>query len=291
MKKIGYTVLACMGLVFSGCQQKVASSEEMREVTVTIVPQQYFAEQIGGDYFTVHTMVPVGSSPESFDPPASSLVDLSQSEAYFQIGTLGFELAWMDKLRELSPKMQVFDMSQGMHLLGADHVCHHGHAHHHIHQAYDPHIWTTPRGARSIVRNMASAFSAIDTAHSGVYAERLATFELRLDTLEKQMHHLLDSVKQRTFVIYHPTLTYFAEEYGLRQLVIEHEGKEPSVNQLKQLVDEVKTSGAQVIFIQEEFDQKHAQAIAEATGLRVVPINPLAYDWDVELLKIAQALQ
>ncbi len=285
-----YFMMACLSLLFLGCHQK-QTMREKREVTVTIVPQQYFAEQIGGDYFTIRTMVPAGLSPESFDPPASALVDLAHSDAYFQIGTIGFELAWMDKLRELSPNMQVFDTSEGLHLLGADHVCHHGDHHHHIHQAHDPHIWTTPRGARTIVRNMATAFSQIDTTHADFYAQRLSAFELRLDTLEQQLHQLLDSVKQRSFVIYHPTLTYFAEDYGLQQLVIENQGKEPSVSQLKELVDEVKTSGAQVIFIQEEFDKKHAQTIAEATGLRVVPINPLSYDWEVELLKIAQSLQ
>ncbi len=269
-----------------------SSNKQEDIITVTIQPQQYFAEQIAGDIFKIHTMVPAGSSPESFDPPASSLVDLTKSKAYFRIGEIGFEKAWMDRLQSQAPAMQVYDNSEGITLIQSSHSCSHGHSHDHDHHhhSFDPHIWTTPSLADSISANMCEAFCLLAPDSEEQFRANYIRLSKELKSLDDYLHTMLDPLNGQSFVIYHPTLTYFAKEYGLTQYAIENDGKEPSVSHLKELIDKVGQTNAKVIFIQEEFDQKHARTMADALDLEVVQINPLSKDWSGELIKIAKAL-
>ncbi len=281
-------ILAFTNLMFA-CNASKDKQENI--ITVTIQPQQYFAEQIAGDIFEIRAMVPAGSSPESFDPPASSFLALSKSRAYFRIGEIGFEKAWMDRLQAQAPMMKVYNNSEGINLIES--ACHtHSHSDHHTHHHhnFDPHIWTTPTLADSISANMCRALCQLDPMNRIMFEDNYSALSKELKVLDNYLHSMLDPVKGQSFVIYHPALTYFAKEYGLTQYAIENDGKEPSVSHLKNLIDEVGQTNAKVIFIQEEFDQKHAQTVANALGLEVVQINPLSKDWQGEMIKIAKAL-
>lgn len=99
-----------------------------------------------------------------------------------------------------------------------------------------------------------------------------------------------DPGADHAFMIYHPALSYFARDYGLHQIPIEAGGKEPSPAHLKALIDTCNSENVHVIFVQPEFDRRNAELIAQQTGTRVVDINPLSYDWETEMLNIAQAL-
>ncbi len=283
----------CLALssLLLGCNASNDRQEDI--ITVTILPQQYFAEQIAGDVFQINTMVPAGSSPESFDPPASSLVELSKSKAYFRIGSIGFEKAWMDRLQSQAPAMLVYDNSKGIDLIESalSHSHSHDHSHSHCNHSADPHIWTTPSLADAISANMCEALCQVAPDHQDQFKANYEEFSKELKSLDEYLHATLAPLKGQSFVVYHPTLTYFAKEYGLTQYAIENDGKEPSVSHLKQLIDNVGKTNAKVIFIQEEFDQKHARTVAEALDLEVVQINPLSKDWANELIKIAKSLK
>lgn len=260
-------------------------------VTVTILPQQYFAEQIAGDKFEINTMVPRGSSPESFDPSPSSLQKVSDSRAYFMIGHIGFELAWMKKLEENNPELQVFDNSEGIDLLVDEHDCgHEGHNHAAHGSGVDPHTWTTPRNAAQIAANMLSAFIELDPANEAYYRDNYNRLMDEIRATSDSLNMLLSDLPSRDFAIYHPSLTYFAHDYGLRQFAIENDGKEPSALYLKALIDTVRHNGVKVIFIQQEFDEKNARMLAGEVDGKVIAINPLSYEWSSELIEIAKAL-
>ena len=286
-------------LLLTACHARKNDSDGSTRpvVTVTIEPQAWFAKRIAGDKFDIKTMVPGGSSPESFDPSPGDLVKLADSRAYFQIGHIGFEQAWMNKLRQANPQMQVFDNSQGIALIAGhncadhDHDADHEEAHHdHSHGAIDPHVWESPANGLTIARNMLDAFIALDPDNRGYYEENASKLMAEITQTADSVDLLLEPLRGQSFVIYHPSLTYLADEYGLNQLAIEAGGKEPSAAQLKELIDRVRQSGARVIFIQQEFDAKNARLIADELGLRLVPINPLSPDWGTELVNIAKAL-
>ncbi|HOO47496.1 MAG TPA: zinc ABC transporter substrate-binding protein, partial [Deltaproteobacteria bacterium] len=117
--------------------------------------------------------------------------------------------------------------------------------------------------------------------------ERLQQHLIALDDSLRLILH--DSIG-RSFAIFHPSLTYLAQDYGLTQLSIEHEGKDPSPQQLKAVIDQIRDKEIQAIFVQKEFNQDHARAIAGAVGIPVVVIDPLSADLDLNILRIARQI-
>lgn len=274
----------------------VVKQMDERIVSVTIEPQRYFAEQIAGDKFAINCVVPSGQSPETYDPTPQQMVQVGKSLAYLQIGYIGFEQAWMESIRQNNPKMEVFNLSDGINLLknaedgeahshGEGEVCNHHHP-----GGIDPHTWNSFVGARVIARNTLAAFVALDPENEAYYTANYNTLLEEIEQTERTVASMLEPLSSRTFIIYHPALTYFANEFGLTQLCIEMDGKEPSPAQLKELVETARNHNTQVVFIQQEFDQKNAELIAKETGCRLVRINPLDYDWNKEMIHIAKSL-
>lgn len=274
-------------LLLTACS--TPTSQE-RIVTVTMEPQRYFVERIAGRHYAVHTVVPAGQSPETYEPTPQEMIGIAHSEAYFRIGHIGFERVWMPAIRENNPHLRIFDLSEGISWIEGTcggHASPHDHTHHGL---MDPHIWNATGTARIIARNTLEALCALDTANTSRYEANYRTLVAEIDSTEKILHAMLDTLSHRTFVIYHPALTYFAEEFGLVQLSIESEGKEPSAALMKQLVDEARAAGVRVVFVQQEFDRKHAESLAAEIGARVVTIHPLSKDWKEEMLYIARSL-
>ena len=283
MKKLIYILTL---LVLSACNN-TSPKDERSLLTVTIEPLRYFTEAIGGDYFQIISMVPKGSNPESYDPAPQQLIDLSKSQAYFRIGYIGFEQSWMKKLEANAPNMKVFDTSKGIDLIQGE-----GHWHgDHFHEGgVEPHTWNSTKNASIIADNICQALCELDTEHQAYYKHRTDSLKQLFDQTDKEIRSLLEEADS-TFLIYHPALSYFARDYGLKQISIEENGKEPSPAQLKNLIETCRKEKVHVIFVQQEFDQRNAQLIADELGVSIVSTNPLSYDWREEMLHVAKALK
>lgn len=293
-------LLLLIVLLTASCKQanpkKSESGVDKPVITVTIDPLRYFTETIAGDHFTVVSMVPKGTSPETYDPTPQQLIDLTKSKAYFRIGHIGFEQTWIEKLTDNAPHLQFFDMSQGVNLIYDDSHHHHHEGdeaeegHHHA-GGVEPHIWNSTINAQLIAGNILSALCTIDKANKSTYIERY-------NALRQEIEHTDSLIKQtlatpgadRAFMIYHPALSYFARDYGLHQIPIEAGGKEPSPAHLKEMIHTCKNEKVRVVFVQPEFDRRNAELIAKQTGTTVIDINPLSYDWKAEMLNTAKAL-
>ena len=283
MKKLIYLLIL---LVCCACGN-TAQKDEKPILTVTLEPLRYFTEALAGDHYQVVSMVPKGNSQESYDPTPQQLVNLSRSQAYLRIGYIGFEQAWMKKLEENNPDMKVFDTSQGVDLIRGE-----GHWHgDHFHEGgVEPHIWNSTRNASVIADNIFAALCELDAAHQANYQYRLDSLKQIINQTDANVRTSLENADS-TFLIYHPALSYFARDYGLKQISIEEGGKEPSPAQLKALIEACRKENAHTIFVQQEFDQRNAQLIADELGVNVVSINPLSYNWAEEMLRVAQALK
>ena len=283
MKKLIYFLTL---LILCACGNSSRNNEKPI-LTVTLEPLRYFTEAIAGGHYDVVSMVPKGSSPESYDPTPQQLVALSRSQAYFRIGYIGFEQAWMKKLQANAPEMKVFDTSRGVDFIRGE-----GHWHgDHFHEGgVEPHIWNSTRNAIIIAENIYEALCELDAIHQEEYKNRLDSLKETIAQTDANVCTFLENADS-TFLIYHPALSYFARDYGLKQISIEENGKEPSPSQLKALIETCRKEKAHVIFVQQEFDQRNAQLIADELGVNVVPINPLSYDWDEEMVRVAQALK
>ena len=283
MRKLFYILIL---FILCACSSTTQKSDKPT-ITVTLEPLRYFAEAIAGEHYDVVSMVPKGSSPESYDPTPQQLVALSRSEAYLRIGYIGFEQAWMKKLEANAPDMKVFDTSQGVDLIRGE-----GHWHgDHFHEGgVEPHIWNSTRNAIIIAENIYGALCELDATHQEEYKNRLDVLKETIRRTDENVRTFLENADS-TFLIYHPALSYFARDYGLKQISIEEGGKEPSPAYLKHLIELCRQEKAHVIFVQQEFDQRNAQLIADELGIEVVSINPLSYDWDEEMIRVANALK
>ena len=283
MKKLIYILTL---FILSACGNTTQKSEKPI-LTVTLEPLRYFTEAIAGDNYEVVSMVPKGSSPESYDPTPQQLVNLSKSQAYLRIGYIGFEQAWMKKLEANCPNMKVYDTSKGIDLIRDK-----GHWHgDHFHEGgVEPHVWNSTQNALIIADNIYQALCELDSTHKEDYQKRLDVLKQTIRQTDANVRTLLENADS-TFLIYHPALSYFARDYGLKQVSIEEGGKEPSPAQLKALIETCRNENVHTIFVQQEFDQRNAQLIANELGVNIVSINPLSYDWVKEMIRIAEALK
>lgn len=259
-------------LIIIGNVSCASPSAPANLLTVSVEPLRCLTEQIAGDAYRVTTLVPEGANPEASDPTFAQLSLLAQSKACFSVGRLGFEIAWIDRLRAAAPNVPFIELDS----------C--------AANGDDPHIWTSPSSLRSIARRVCDELCRLDSARAKTFKSNLCAVEAHLDTLDARLRALLDSPAHKAFLIYHPSLTLFARDYNLQQITLEDGGKEPSPARLADIIRQAKKQNVGIILIQKEFDSRNAQFIAQETGARLEIINPLEYNYASELLRIAQIL-
>ena len=253
--------------------------KEGRIVTVTIEPLRYFTEQIAGNRFKVVTMVPKGGNPETYEPSARQMMDLSASDIYIKVGNIGFERTWMKKLEANAPHAIVVDSSDGITPQRTPHG------------DIDPHTWMSTANARIIATNIYRALAEIDSKDSIYFRDNLEALLDKIDAVDTSIRETLTKDKAQAFLVYHPVLTYFAHDYRLQQIAMEEEGREPSAAQLKSVISEAKRRGVRTFFVQTEFANRNINVVAKETGAVKTQINPLGYQWDKEMLKVAGKLK
>jgi zinc transport system substrate-binding protein len=275
-------------------------TRERLDITVSILPQKYFVEKIGGlqqsrsrrDRLSVNVMVQPGAQPATYEPKPQQLKALSQAEAYISIG-VPFEKAWMDKIKAANPQMLIIDSTKNIQKREMSAHYHHGEEKHHEphsdHEAtLDPHIWLSPQLVKVQAENIYQGLVQLDPTQKEEYKKNLEQFKAEIDQLDQTIKQNLAGIKNRKFIVFHPAWGYFARDYNLEQVPIEVGGQEPSAAELAQLIQEAKEEDIKVVFAQPEFSTKSATTIAQEIGGEVLLITPLTLDWSDNLLKISQ---
>ena len=275
-KFLRYVLLAMSTVSLTACTNPTAKSTQT--LMVSIEPLRYFAEEIAGNRFQVTTMVPQNSNPETYEPTAQQMIALNESRLFFMVGEIGFERTWSKRLQQNAPQTTFVNTSNGIKLIA------HGHG------ISDPHTWMSCQNANIIARNMLQALIQCSPKDSSYFAKNFQQLQQTITQTQQTLVAMLQG-KHSTFLIYHPSLSYFAHEYGLQQLTIEEEGREPSALQLQQLIKTAHLKKPRVLFMQKEFANRNIHVVAESTHTKIVEINPLSYQWPQEMRHIAQALQ
>lgn len=300
-----YIIAICVTAALASC---ASSAPERPQLTVSIEPLRYVTEAIAGERFEVTSLVPSGVSPETYDPTPAQIVALSRSRACLMVGSLGFELTYRERLMDNAPHLPFVDTAIGVAPIMDTHH-HHGESEKrkeksekwdtgrgvpeegHAHPAMEPHVWTSPMNLRIMATHVAETLISLDSEYEDYYTARYDSLCGVIARTDSTLRALLSAPEaDRAFVIYHPALTYLARDYGLQQIAIEADGKEPTPARLVELTEEARKAGVHTVMIQAEFDTRHAQLIAEQIGARVEIINPLAYDWPTEIVRIATLL-
>ena len=266
-------------------------TEQNAEIVVSIAPLKYIVEQITAGDFEVDVLVPAGTSPETFDPTPRQMQNVQDATLLFTTGLIEFEQNIVERLEN---KSNVISLSRGIELIEGSHSHddhaeeHHegGHSHHH---GTDPHIWTSPRELKTMARN---AYEAIIEQYpdSVKYTAAYNDFVAQLDNLDTMCQQMCEASSARAFVIYHPALTYFARAYGMEQIAVEADGKEPSARHIAKLIEQAQAKGIQCLLYQKEFPRSVVDVIARDMGVEAQEIDPLKENVIENITKITRLI-
>lgn len=292
----GLTGLGAGACSAPGAAERAPGTGDPLQVVVTVPPQAYLVERIGGERVETEVMMPSGSSEETFSPSPRQMVALSRADVYVLVGHPAFLIERRHVLPALerNPRVAVVDMAAAMDVheggerAEAEAGAHPGHEH--GGGGGDPHVWTAPRLMRTAGETIAAALTDLDPAGAPLYRARLASFLAELDALDEEIRRELSTLPRRRFLVTHPAWGHFAAQYGLEQVAIESDGKDPSAARLVALVEEARAEGLRVVFSQRGFPENAARAIAHEVGGRVVTLDPLAPDWLGNTRKTARTL-
>lgn len=321
------SILLASLVLLGGCGQESGHTEaptesgkksEVLRVFVSILPQAYFVERVGGERVRVEVLVGTGQSPHTYAPTPQQVAGLERCDAYFSIG-LPFEERLLAKAASSLPLLNVVDCRAGVELRLMEAAHDHDHApedggaaapaandshaaaHAHDHGSHDhgacvsagemdPHVWLDPKRVMVITENICGELCRLDPDHGAEYRENLRVFKRELEELDERIAAALKPLAGREFFVFHPAYGYFGDSYGLKQVAVEIEGKDPTPRQIASLIAKAKASGVRVIFAQPQFSEKSAQAIAREIDGAVAPLDPLAKDYIGNLDEMARRL-
>ncbi len=261
---------------------------------VSIEPQAWLVRQIGGDRVTVTTMVPPGQSPHSYEPVPGQLAEVARARIYLAMGTgVEFETAHLATLREQAPSMSVVSIGEGIPLrpvdgAGCDHHDHGDHAGHD--HATDPHVWLAPAHLETLAIQVREGLTDVDPGHRERYAAATESLLAQLDQLDGELRGLLEPLAGESFLVVHPSWGYFADAYGLEQLAVEEEGRQPGPVGVAAVIAQSREAGIRTVFTSPQFDASAAEVIAAEIGGQVITADPLASDPPAQLRALARAL-
>ncbi len=289
INKISLFCLAAAMTIMASCGRSGSSLPEP-VISVSIAPFRYFVEQISGDDFSVNVMVMPGADPHIYEPYPRQMHNLRRSAAYISNGFLSFEMVWLDRFYEASPKMLKLSVGERIDLIGTDHDHDHGHHHGEHAEIADPHYWIAPRSALIIAESVRDLLTELNPGKAVEYQANFGRLSERLREIDNMAGELFAEYAGRAFMIFHPALGYIARDYNLEEVSLEHEGKEPSPARMKELIDRAVKERIKVIFVQKEHDIRNARAIANETGAEIVVIDPLSEKWEESVIHIIEAL-
>ncbi|MCX5994018.1 MAG: zinc ABC transporter substrate-binding protein [Chloroflexi bacterium] len=193
-----------------------------------------------------------------------------------------FELTWIDKLVAQNQEMLLVDCGRGIGLMESADPDQPG---------MDAHTWTSPLNVKIMVNNICGGLSQTSPADQSYFEKNRDSYVEKLDALDDDIRSSLNGIGSRTFIVYHPAWGYFAREYGLKQLGIEREGKEPQAAYMARLIKEARENNIKVIFVSPQFDTRSAEAIAREIDGRLVSIDPEGGDYLDNMRKVAAAFR
>lgn len=289
-----------------------AYANDKLTVYVSIAPQKYFVQQIAKDIVDVKVIVLPGADPHTFEPKPQQMVAISKAKLYFSIG-IEFEKVNLGKIVSVNPQIKVVHTDRGIEKIPMAAYHHHDeegehhenrdlhkegeHHHekgesaheddHHDHEGLDPHIWLSPPLVKMQAHTIMNALQEIDPSHRALYESNFQQFVSQINKLNNELKAIFADKQGLQFMVFHPSWGYFAQAYGLRQVPVQVEGKNPKPAQLKELIEHAREKNIKMIFVQPQFSAKSAKLVAKEIGGEVAFVDPLAENWSANLHEVA----
>lgn len=285
------------GLLNLSNDSEISNSSQKILVVASVLPQKEFVDAVGGDKVQTVIMVPPGADPHTYEPKASQLQQMANAGMYVQVGSgIEFEISWMDKIKSFNQNMHIMNGSKGINLIKSSEDEHstEDNSHHdegHGHSESDPHVWVSPLNAMIMVENIYQGLVKTDPKNKEYYLINKENYLKKLRQLDKNITSELSDKKGTKILVYHPSWGYFCQEYGLTQIAIEKEGKDPTPKGMAILINQAKKDNIKVIFISPQYNTRSAEVIASEIGGKVVSIDELAPDYLNNMNHVVQSFK
>lgn len=240
-------------------------------VMVSILPLKGFVRQVGGSSVAVEVMVRPGHSPATYEPTPQQMAFLQKADIFFAAG-VPFERAWLKKIERIMPELKV------VYLGGSG-------------GEMDPHWWVDPKQAAMAVDKISISLGEWRPEEVVSFKNNGELLRQELLALDNQLAEMFAASLNKTFLVYHPAWGHLAKSYGLKQVAIEKHGKEPGPRDLQQIIQWGKKQGVSVVFIQTQFPEKLAKEVAQSLGASIVRLDPLAENYQENLLQVGQTIK
>jgi zinc transport system substrate-binding protein len=288
MKYPWILICSLASLFFLAAAAMPAEAQTVRTF-VSIAPQKYFVQKIGGELVSVSALVPEGADPHTYEPRPKQMAELSRSAVYFAIG-IDLEKVWLKRIAGTNPQQRIMHTEEGIEKIVMKNTLQ-GRAaagHDHTAEFRDPHVWLSPALVKIQAGQILKALIVVDPQNQQRYKDGYTAFVKEIEALDAELKLLLTDVKNKQFMVFHPSWGYFARDYGLDQVPIEIEGKDPKPAQLRTLVSHARERGIKVVFVQPQFSAKSAAMVAREIEGQVIYVNPVAQNWADNLRDVAR---
>ncbi len=258
------------------------------DVWVTLPPQAYVVERIGGEAITVRILVEAGSSPATYAPSPAEVAALARSDIFFGIG-VPTEKRMLNRMASVLATVRVVPHEEwGLDEIASGTTKDHPQACHH--EEKDPHVWLDPEQMRAFAAHVVDVLTKQRPAESEAIAQRGAKLIGELERLGLDIRTRLAPYEGRSFFINHGSLGHFAARYGLEQRVLVKAGSTPSTRQIIEMVREARREGISAVLAQVQFERSGADILARSLGIPVIEVDPLARNYKANLERITEAL-
>ncbi len=267
---------------------------ERLDVWVTIQPQRFVVSRLAGDLAATSVLVAPGQSPDTYEPTPRQIAGLADADLLIAVG-VPFEHALIGRLKRSAPRLTVVDGRHGVALatFAGEPVAAADTAdldHRHDAASADPHFWVDPRLLAAHATTVAASLAERLPGEKAAIERNLAALQAELAATDAAVAAVLRPYAGRSFLVYHPAFGYFARRYGLVEVTIEREGKEPSARELAEITDLTRREGLGTVFAVSQFSARSVAALAASIDADMVTLDPLAEDYCANLERIARAI-
>lgn len=275
--------------VFAGCERDYPSdrAKTLPIVLVSSPPYAYLTDMIAKGTVQIECLTPPGTNPHLFELPPKQIQKILQSSLWLRLGE-PMEKKFLDIFSAHNPALKIIDLSEGINMIDLPHDHHHNGLCQHDGQ--DRHFWMSPSLAKQQLKKIAEAFSSTFPQHAAAYRENLVEGIEELTRLDQDVLALLTAGRPEAIVISHPALGYFCRDYGIEQLSIEIEGKEPLPADIDALVKQIEQKKVTTIFLMPQHNNQGAERIADLLGMKMQSIDPYATDYPAAIRETAAAI-
>ncbi len=280
------SILSLVLAILSGCRS--GHTDDRAAIAVSFEPQAWMLRQIAGDDFDIITLLPPGSDPETYQPSISTMKGLGQAEAFFTLGTDGFEKSITSNFSSNFPDLKIVDCTQGVDKIVGGHGHHEHDGHNHDGEEFDPHILSSIPNSLVIAENLTNSLISLHPEKEEQYRKAGNALKQRMQTMNDSIEKM--GIKGKTLALRHPSLSYFARDYGLTQIPLQSDGKEASPLQLRKRMEEMKDAGTKIFIIEKEHANPSDKETAQQLGLKTVEVSLNSSSWIDDLIKIANEI-